>query len=55
MENLLWGAPRLPTLNHAALSPCLTPFADVLVLRKIALHLRRCRFMRAHTIQVHVS
>jgi hypothetical protein len=42
-QNLLWGAPRLPTLYHAAVSPCLTPSTDVFVLRKIALHLKRCK------------
>ena len=42
-KNLLWGAPRLPTLHHAAVSPCFTPFTDVFVLREVALHLKRCK------------
>jgi hypothetical protein len=54
-KDLLGGAPRLPTLHHAPMSPCLTPFTDVFALRKVALHLMRCRFTRAHTIGVHVS
>ena len=54
-ENILWGAPRLPTLHHAAVSPCLAPFTNVLVLRKVALHLKRCRPTRAQTIGIHMS
>lgn len=42
-KNLLWGAPGFPTLYHAAVSPCLTPFADVFAPREIALHLKRCK------------
>jgi hypothetical protein len=50
-KNLLWGAPRLPTLDHTAVAPCLAPLAYVFVLRKIALHLKRCKF----TTEVHIS
>ena len=54
-KNLLWGAPRLPTLHDAAMSASLTPFTDVFVLRKLAFHLKRCRCTRADTIEVHMS
>ena len=54
-KNLLWGAPRLPTLHDAAMSACLTPFTDVFVLRKIAFHLKRCNFTCGGTIEVHMS
>lgn len=53
-KNLLWSASGLPTLHDAAMSACLTPFTDVFVLRKVALHLKRCNFTRAGTIEVHM-
>jgi len=54
-KNLLWGAPRLPTRHYAPASACLAPFTDVLILRKIAFHLGRCKFTRTQTIEAHVS
>jgi len=47
-KNLLWGAPRLPTLHNTAMSPCLTPFTDVLILREVAFHLKRCKSACEH-------